>query len=70
MRIKEMRIRAGLTQLCIAEMMGVKQNTVSTWETGQCYPRSELLPALAYYLGCTIDDLFATKLQGEADRTA
>lgn len=57
-RIKELREAAKLTQKATAEKMNVRQSTVSMWESGEAFPRSDKLPLLAKLLGCTVDDLF------------
>ena len=58
MKIKEMRLEAGLTQQDLADRMGVDRSTVSYWETNTSYPRGEQLPKLADILGCSIDALY------------
>lgn len=58
MDIKERRIELGLSQQKLATKLGVRQNTVSSWETGVRRPDITILPKLASVLGCTIDDLF------------
>ena len=63
-RIKEFRLKTGLTQHQLAERMGVLQTTVSMWETGQGKPRTDKLPQLAKLLGCTIDELYAEDKEG------
>ena len=52
------RENAKLTQVQLAEQLGIKQNTVSMWESGAASPRVELLPRISKILGCKIDDLF------------
>ena len=58
MKIKELRIAAGLSQADVVRAMGVDQAAVFRWENGQAMPRADKLPALADLLGCTIDALF------------
>ncbi len=58
MKIREKRIAAGLTQIQLAEKVGVNQSAVAQWECGRAAPKAELLPKLAEILGCTIDALF------------
>lgn len=58
-KIKELRKKAGLTQVRFAEVMGVTQSTVSQWESGRVLPDTVKLPRLAEVLGCTVSDLFA-----------
>lgn len=56
--IKIYRQKKGITQMTLAEQLGVKQTTVAMWETNGSYPRAEMLPAIAAALGCTIDALY------------
>lgn len=58
MKIKELRKEANLTQVQVAETLGVSQSTVCSWELGDAMPRAELLPKLAALFKCTIDALF------------
>lgn len=58
MNIKELRKDAGLTQVQLADALGVSQSTVAAWESGEKYPRASILPALATALGCTVNDLY------------
>lgn len=55
--IKELRERAGLTQIEFAEAIGVTQSTVSQWEGGKICPNTAKLRKLAAVLGCSVDDL-------------
>lgn len=55
-RLKEIRISKGMTQTDIAEMLNVRQATVSLWESGISMPRADMLIKLAKLLNCTIDD--------------
>lgn len=59
MRIKELRLHAGISQHEMACSLGVLQTAVCNWETEVALPRTRQLPALAKLLGCTISDLFA-----------
>lgn len=59
MRIKELREAAGMTQVALAQAIGVTQGTIASWERGGCLPSVAKIPALAKILGCAIDDLFA-----------
>lgn len=56
--MKTLRVAAGITQADLANRLGVKQSTVSMWESSEAYPRGEVLPKIADLLGCTIDQLF------------
>lgn len=61
MRIKELRQKAGLTQIELANEMDAAQSSVASWETGAALPRTRELPALARALKCSIDDLFSAE---------
>ena len=56
--IKELRIKSGMTQEQLAEMLGVTQGAVAQWEKGLTHPAYETLPKLAKVFGVTVDDLF------------
>ena len=56
-----LRKSKGLTQLALAELLGVSNRTVSKWETGEGMPDISLLPELAAALGVTADELLAGK---------
>lgn len=59
MQIKQLRIKAGLSQKELAERLNVAQPSVHSWENGNADPKTDKLPALAAALGCSIDALFA-----------
>ena len=42
-RIKELRLEAGILQADLANQLKVRQNTVSTWETGRSEPDLDAL---------------------------
>ena len=57
------RIRENNTQHSqkdVAEFLGIKQNTYSTWESGETDVKSDYLPILATIFGVEIKDLFET----------
>lgn len=58
MRIRELRIKAELTQIELASKLGLEQASISQWETGKTMPTAALLPKIAGILGCNIDNLF------------
>ena len=66
MRIKEMRIAAGLTQAELAAKINVNQTAVSQWERGTALPSCDKLPEIAEALGCTIDELFIPRVKDTA----
>ncbi|HEY6224514.1 MAG TPA: helix-turn-helix transcriptional regulator [Gemmatimonadales bacterium] len=56
-RIEEARKALGLTQVQLAEAVGVDQTTISQWERGRVVPRDEMRIALANALGTTVAEL-------------
>lgn len=56
--LRSARLRAHMTQVEVAERLGIKQSSVSQWEQGRFQPKVRLLPALADLYNCTIDELF------------
>ena len=56
--IAKYRRELGLTQEGLAQKLGVTNQAVSKWESGQSCPDIALLPALADIFGITIDQLF------------
>ena len=58
-----MRQAKGLAQWQLAEMIGVRQESVTQWETGKTAPKFSRLAQIADVLGCTIDDLVRADAQ-------
>ena len=57
MSFRDERIKAGKSVPDVMEAMGVSDAAVYNWETGVNMPRASLLPKLASFYGCSIDDL-------------
>ena len=55
--IAEIRKEKGMTQLELAEKMGVTDKAVSKWERGLSWPDAASLPLLAEILGISLDEL-------------
>ena len=65
-RLKEMRLKRGMTQKELGEKVGVKQNTFTNWEKGKREPSFENLVKLVAILGTTSDYLLGiTTNEGE-----
>lgn len=56
--IYKYRKQKSLTQLQLAQLLGVSAQAVSKWEQSQSAPDIALLPELAKILGVTISELF------------
>lgn len=57
MEIKKIRESRRMRQYELANRMGVKQASVSAWESGKAMPSAENLIKLADILECTVDAL-------------
>lgn len=57
MEIKKIRESRGMLQYELANRMGVKQASVSAWESGKAMPSAKNLIKLADILECTVDAL-------------
>ena len=55
--IASKRKEQGLTQLQLAEKLGITDRAVSKWETGKSLPDASLMPELCKLLKITINDL-------------
>lgn len=58
MNIRNLRLKAGLTQAELAKKLDVDQTAVSRWESGETTPLRKMHKKLAKVLGCKVDDLF------------
>lgn len=57
-KIRQLRMKAGITQEDLAKEMRVTYQAISKWENNVCTPDIGLLPKLSVFFGVTIDDLF------------
>lgn len=58
-RIKEIREASGLSQMQIAEFLGVDQSYISKFENGERQFNLEFLEKLCCLFGCTTDNLLS-----------
>ena len=56
-RIKQLRKKKGVSQSQLAETIGVKNNTVSTWERGTRKPDFDALQLLSNYFEVSFECL-------------
>lgn len=66
--IAEIRRQKGMTQLELAEKMGVTDKAVSKWERDLSCPDINSLPALAEILGLSLDELMQVKSGSQGDK--
>lgn len=57
MTLKELRLKAGLTQEQVAKLVDVDQAAVSYWESGKYKPLRKYQRKLAKLYGCTVEEL-------------
>jgi len=56
-QISFLRKQKGLTQEQLANALGVTNQSVSKWESGQCCPDIQLLPDIAKFFEVSVDEL-------------
>ena len=54
-RLKELRLQYGFSQVELAKRIGIKQNSYSDWENGKCKPNYEGLEKIADFFGVSLD---------------
>ena len=65
-RIAELRKQRGMTQLDLAEKMGVTDKAVSKWERDLSCPDINSIPNLAEILGVSVEELMQVKKETDA----
>lgn len=63
MTISELRKKQGMTQLDLANLMGVTDKAVSKWERDLSCPDINSFPHLAHMLHVSVDELLQVKTQ-------
>ena len=56
-----LREKQGLSQLQLAELLGVTDKAVSKWENGKAKPKTEIIRKIADIFKVSVDDLFKMK---------
>lgn len=60
-KIKHFRMKSNMTQYDLAKKLNLSRTTITKWETGKAYPRTQMLLKLAEVLNCTTQDLLYQK---------
>lgn len=68
-KIREYRKEAGLTQKELGEKIGVKHNTISSYESGTTEPEQNILFKIADALSISINDLFPKQTSVTTSKT-
>lgn len=61
-RLKELRKRRGLSQVALAERLGMSKSTIGAYETGDIMPSVEALNTLADYFNVNIGYLMGEEI--------
>lgn len=56
-KLKQKRISKGFTQQKLSELTGIKQQSISSYESGEQFPRRKAFEKLAEALECSIGEL-------------
>ena len=56
-KLKQIRKLHNVSQVELAQSIGVTQGAVSQWEIGEAKPTLDNLVAIARFFGCKVDDL-------------
>ncbi len=59
-RLKQLRNEKGLTQVTLAEILGVSKGTVAMWETGKCMPGFDMLARFSELFDKRVDYIIGT----------
>lgn len=65
--IKKLRKESGMSQAGLAGRLGVTNQAVSKWESGQSLPDITMVPALADVFGVTMDSLLGSPNEGSGE---
>lgn len=68
-KLKIVREEKGLSQVDVAEKLGLSQKTISSWEKGRTNPKFGQLTALCKIYGCTYEYLTGIKQHNSDDIT-
>ena len=69
-RLKEQRLKMGLTQATLAEALGVTKSAIGNYETGLNSPKAETLFKVFEVLQCDANYLFQDEMADIREETA
>lgn len=62
-KLKELRLKNGLSQKKLADEIGVAQSSINYWEKGQRMPSVDAAHRLAEYFNISIDELYSLEFK-------
>lgn len=68
-RIRQARLKAGMTQAALAASVGTRERNIVRWENDQHEPRAESVVAVAKATGVPVEFFYGDD-DGDEDRTA
>ena len=60
-RLKELRLKNGLSQKQVAQRIGMSTSIISSYETGERTPSAEIILSISYLYSCSTDYLLGKK---------
>ena len=67
LKIKEIRMKRGISQKNLAQMLGISPGRLSNWENGASFPDFKYMPELSCALGCSFDYLLGINFNNRYD---
>ncbi len=66
-RLKELRVKSGLTQMQFAEIFKISSGTIAMWETGKRAPDKDTIVKIANYFHVSTDYLLGNEQKNSDD---
>lgn len=66
--LKELRKKAGLSQMQLATEIGINRSTLADYEVGSCNPKPDRLKKIATFFRVTVDQLISDTVGGSDNR--
>ncbi len=66
-KLKALRVNAEMTQDEAAKAMGVRRETIQSWESHKTFPNVAAMSKLCELYSCTMDDVFIPSSLAESE---
>jgi len=63
--LKEIRLNKRITQVELAKRVGIRQQTISHYETGRAKPSLDVAVKLAKALGVSVEEIYQAWVEGK-----